>query len=518
MNENKLKELLSKIYSNSFVINDVSAYFEISNESFTDIYDYIEKNFWLKYNTIHFYIIFLEAYIKTNKPLPIEISKIFEYIFENLSEIAKENVYVNSFIQNYSYEKLLFSNQILQLISTLDVSNFDPIIKVRLIKWFILNYNNWLLLKNYSSIFRTILDDIIKNDINSLLQVNINFKNLLHFFSFNLSDAIKIINKLEENWVWSYFYSKEEAWIINNLWEEILISELNKLWEIDLIRFINSNKSNLDFLAIKNLSSFNREIIYYISLLYSKKLFPDNETNNFFEYYLVLINKENISILKYINEAKSIDKMLNFFKNNEINFFENIKFAKQFFSRIFEELSYSYNISNLIKANKEYFAKNSDIMIEIISDCWFKTTHLNIIWEIILSLSEVILERNSLRSFIKIIDSWIFSKLWEKIDFNIWKISSLIVKIGNFNTLKYKEIEKIFQFITTNKNISDYQKSDFVFGMTNLSQKCRYIVWKNKKLFDWKITKYDLKKINEKTFQSRTFPFIAYHFIRYIFE
>lgn len=518
MDEVKLKELMKKIYSNTEYNIEIESYLKWNYKYFAEIMKFIETNFWFKNDIIHLYLIFLESYIKTNQPLPDSVNKYIKYIFENLSEIAKENIFINNFLRKFYCDKLLFSNQILAIISSFEINKFDEVIKQRLINWFIANYNNWILLKNYKTFFRAILDDILKNSINLLSEYRINLRILLNYFWYSLSESIIIINILEQNWIENYYLMKTEAWIINNLWETVLIQELNKLDNINLIRFVNAMQNIIDFIAIKEFDDFRKEIKFYISIISSKQLFPQNQIKDFFDYYIKLISKENISLLKYINDIKSIDKILAFLSANNINFFEHEEFATILFKRIVEELSYSITVTKLINANKEYYTNNFKIILNAIKTSNIQPKSFNIIWDIILSILEAVLEKWDLKSFIDIIDSQIFLIFNNDQKYNIWRMLSFTYKYWNFNKLKYKEIEKIFIFALKDGNISDFQLQTFVESLSSLWQKCRYIIWRYIKQLENRIPKYALKSIKEKIFISRSFPFVFYHFIKYILE
>ena len=113
MNDNIFQDLLKNIIKDNKLTFE---HYKILKEiNIIEYFDYIEKNIWYNHKFIHIYLILIEKYVENNEIIPEKLSKYLMYIFENIEEISKENIYINDFLF-YRYDKILLSNDILILI------------------------------------------------------------------------------------------------------------------------------------------------------------------------------------------------------------------------------------------------------------------------------------------------------------------------------------------------------------------------------------------------------------------
>ncbi len=102
----------------------------------------------------------------------------------------------------------------------------------------------------------------------------------------------------------------------------------------DFCNFINRfadkyNHNNINFLAFNSLQNLSKEKRFYLSLVYSKKIFEENETDDFFSFILENIDKNRGEIFEK-NNFKKINEILQFLSKEQISIFGNTQIFIKF--------------------------------------------------------------------------------------------------------------------------------------------------------------------------------------------
>ena len=117
----------------------------------------------------------LNTYISTNgKDIALFDNEI-RYIFANIQQIAKDNIYINDLLYSYSYFDFFVSESFLCYLDGLSIDDIDHILLVRLINRYFYEYSRSIVLKNHKEFFKKIIEYIYKLPILQNLEDNYSF-------------------------------------------------------------------------------------------------------------------------------------------------------------------------------------------------------------------------------------------------------------------------------------------------------------------------------------------------------
>lgn len=509
--ENKnFKDILLKIYNNDFSKYEVSNY--IKNSSIEELFLYLDANIWISNQTIHIYLVFLEEIIALNKDFPIWFEKYLNYILKNVEKIAEDNIYINKFLL-YSYDNFLKSKYVLKYLSTLEISDINELLIVRLIKLYIYEYNKIIILKKYNDFFKNLLNYIL--DKNILLLKNIyclDIYKLIFEFKYSLSESIIVLNKLEDNWVDSHYYSSIDSLLIWKLWEKVFIEEISKLPQITLIKFICKTIRNINYLWLADFSNLKDEVVFILSLIKNEVYFKSSKTEKFLDYYFNLLKINNVfdSTLTNVLSIESFFKLIQW---SNIDIFCYEKFLKTILETIFSDKYFTYSFKKYIENNIEFLSKNMVKILTSLDNVKIQSIdNYSDFMELFLTVN---FRNSDLRLFIQFLNYIDLSKI------NNLYVSKFVNNLflnRTIKKLKYKETEELFLFVLILFTKSSFLSwiDNFIFNFCNLSLKNKYIAWKHRKWIRNMISNYDYKKFLNKVYMARVFPFILMHYIFYL--
>nr|UFQ87295.1 RNA polymerase beta subunit [Ulva torta] len=392
-NFEKLSTKNTKIYSN---INKYSFNYSNLNNNFNNIQK-VKKTYFLPFfnkkknsygfiyklcinlNSINKIILF-EKY-NNNSFLPISC-----FLFCQLSKskffkitIKYNNFYIFKTPFNFILTDLFIikNKPVLNFFKSIKISNFnlnyETLFRLKNLKYkYYFNDNLKIknkILKNNKKFFISNLKNFSKhNNIKQILNKSINFK--IYFFELNYNNNKKKII--------SYFYNKSGF----NINENNLFNQLDNFYSIsNLVEILNNFNKNSSYLFFNN-SSLNFFILaIFYKLLYNKynkiendfineytlfnnSKYSSNKIENIFKFYLnkksliwpfYFLNNNIKTNINLVNIDKKLDikeynLFLNFFSNNIICFYKNIKFFQNSDNNI------------LLKTNK-YFLEQKNILI-----------------------------------------------------------------------------------------------------------------------------------------------------------
>lgn len=449
------------------------------SQDISNIYNILQSfrdDYWLNHDHLHKYMDLLNTYISANGKDIAIFDKEIKYIFANIKEIAKDNIYINDLLYSYSYFDFFVSESFLNYLDGLTISEIDHILLVRLINKYFREYDRSIVLSNHKDFFKKIIEYIYKLPAVQNLSDNYNFiftfQNLVWRLDYSLSEYYQIFFVLFEKWIVSGYGLTREAGIINNIDEDEFINILNKQDLLTKIRIIEHLHRDIDFKSLHNLSNFDKNILFYLSLLDSTKYFESSDDKAFLEFCEDFYNMDLWSKLKSTNDIQDIDKMVKFLNIYMFDKFFDERFWRFFLTRIFEGNKYRYYIDEFFKKYQEVLSQNISIIYPIFMNIYQESTQkenihkivIDIIWHYCANHKPYYIVSNY-RKIFTFLNQWIVSRMsLEKI------YANLFINLDIVNNHSYQEWNSYIKSLFTELN-----KLDIKIPITNKYDIYKYI-------------------------------------------
>jgi len=491
-------------------VNSELRVFLIENNAL-EVFEYLLDSIWWNYKKFHYYLKFLDAFVFTNQSVPDNVIRILMYLFYHTDKILEENIHFQNFLDVSTLDTFL-SPQFLAEITQFDFNEMSQFSKLKLLRAFFSNYENFVILGKYKQFFRELLKHIIATDFSKLTQFNFSLYKLTIQFEFSLGESLQILYFGEKRWIFINIFTVLEINLLQtklqqySFWQEIDWLEKEIIYDL-----LYKTYKKIDYMKIQNTAFSKSYFVYFLLLLSQKKYFSDILDSDFLEYYLQEFHDSN-DLWVYLWEVFSFSNMLDFIIKNNVDFLKSPDFIRFVFSIVFTENRYKSRFFDLWSGSSQslvYHRKNiinclpiqQLSVISLYSDC-------------MAFLLQQLSTNDCMYDFYRVI-----SCIWE-LNLSAYKLNALydsIKQSPSFLSLSYKQMEYIILFYTKLNESPDIWFLDFILQLSQKSSKFAYLVGKNKReIYKSILPKSHIHRIKEAIFYSRLLPFKIYHYWKYV--
>lgn len=468
---------------------------------------------------LHIALSYAEESIRAWNYVHPKILEVLPSIFKNFESLARSNVYFSNFLLTNWWD-ILKNSQTLNTITSINPDNISPILWIRLIENFSNNFKYNILLREKSDFYKNLLIKTAEKNSQEIAKIiQTHPEKLFEEFGFWLEKWYEFLFDITKTRGMSGHARIEEFAFLKRLWNETISNELQKMSDINFFSFIDrfsrhNTGNQINFLSLPDLKNFSQEKRFYLSAVYSTRIFENYEEKQFLQFLTQNTQKNTDDIFweNFFGYQKNIFELLQSLK---ISIFSDLSSYKKLLTiaeksenLIFHFKKYieNYHHKKAITNAEElfHFLKNTNIEHSVLK---------NEIWNF---WCEQIVKFFELRILIKAQKHFY---IFEKIN-NHYEIKQLILNknIDYFKEEAYRNLLAIFDIFKVHLNSSEYDITSLLEKLANGNNKTKYIARKISQRKTTAISKHTKESIRKKTYIQGIFPINTYHFTKILFK